>query len=377
MKTNVASSPANRLQTGTVNVVSANPIALLQKYTVQRVINIAGLPHTTPGNYFVDAANAGQLISKAGATAPEPEPLYDKREDVSATDEALAVWKPRSVLVDKATLGLKRPDYEDEEAAVDGQGGKRNLQKQREYMEQETEIILKLLPAFKKHLITMVDAAAEEGGTAKIGTLGLNDCVGYATTLEALIRERIPAERGGMVGQRWTHKVRPDKKDAPFNFHGATVVASDGADAVTLEAHSGQEKLSAPVFHIRAGGIEGFASDNKEKAPGLFVENAEVDRNLLGALPEIRSFLQGDAWASANLPILKTSLAYNTASKPRTIEPEPERPVRKPVEEEEKKAPVTDLPKSASAGPSGNGAQASGGGGLSGFFSFLGRLFGK
>lgn len=101
----------------------------------------------------------------------------------------------------------------------------------------------------------------------------------------------------GLVGKTWVHQTNPE--EAHFPYHSATVVAQDGADAVTLEAHAGQD-ITAPVFHIRHGGKTGFEEANKASAPGKYQDEAlEMDQEAIdGIMDRINMLKMG--WADVN-----------------------------------------------------------------------------
>lgn len=114
------------------------------------------------------------------------------------------------------------------------------------------------------------------GGTKLL--IGENDCAKWAQNLQRMIREeyeRLGVEMEGRdesktldavkesmptlrIGDSMYHVYQGDQADC--GWHGATVVANDGATSITLEAHVSKD-LTAPEFHMRRG-ILGFVRDN-------------------------------------------------------------------------------------------------------------------
>ncbi|MTI87753.1 MAG: hypothetical protein FH748_07275 [Balneolaceae bacterium] len=265
----IANNHTKSLSDKTVQPMSANGTV------VQRAIDISVMDHTQNDEYFIAHGGSKKLFSKAEAPTPQPRALYDEQDNTSVSGEELKVWKPRSKVADKKKISGETPVYtETGELVTDLQ-----------------EIQETVLMEIMREIEAEVNA-----GPGRLGTAGINDCLGYATTLRRMI-VAFGDDPQGLVGRTWVHQTNP--KGADFPYHAATVVAQDGADAVTLEAHAGQD-ITVPVFHIRHGGKAGFEEANKASAPGKYQDEAhEMDREAIdGIMDKIEMLKMG--WADVN-----------------------------------------------------------------------------
>lgn len=220
---------------------------------VQRAVDLSTLSTTQNDLYYTVVNGGTKLISKAFAPAPEPKPLYNEEEKTAMNGDNLKVWKPRSKFADKKKLSGETPVY-----------GAANQLLTR-YFDIEDTVMAEIMGDVEG------DIENRQGDRGlRLGTAGMNDCKGYATTLKAMIA-KYGDNPQGLVGKSWLHETRQEA--ANFPYHGATVVAQDGNDAVTLEAHAGQE-LTVPKFHIRPGGKTGFEDSNKESYPNQYQDSA-------------------------------------------------------------------------------------------------------
>jgi hypothetical protein len=220
---------------------------------VQRVVNLSTLSSTENKIYYTIVGGGNELISKASATAPEPKPLYNEKDEIAPDGDKLKVWKPRSKFADKKKLSGQIPIY-----------GTFN-----QILTKHFDIEDKVLDEIMSEVERDINNRQGDKGL-RLGTAGMNDCKGYAITLKAMIA-KYGENPQGLVGKSWLHETKP--KEANFPYHGATVVAQDANDAVTLEAHAGQD-LTAPMFHIRQGGKSGFEDSNKESYPNQYQDTA-------------------------------------------------------------------------------------------------------
>lgn len=247
---------------------------------VQRSIDLSTLASTENQLYHTEAAGGVRLVSTQDAAAPEPPALYGVADDTSTEGADLKVWQPRSKLADKKKLRGETPVHDSSGTLL-------------EDLHEINDTVL-------AQIIAQVDAQIDDrqGDTGlRLGTAGINDCKGFALTLRALI-SHYGQNPQGMVGGMWLHETEPDKADFPY--HGATVVAEDGTDAVTLEAHAGQD-ITEPRFHIRTGGKAGFEAANHISHPDEYQEKAhEVPRQ---APEEAREMLDAlkDAWTDETM----------------------------------------------------------------------------
>ncbi len=223
--------------------------------------------------YYIDPAVRTILLSQEDAPAPQPRALYAEQSvETTNNDDAeieMNSWKPRSNFL------IKIAQNDDAEEAVDEDA---NEQIQVQDLADKTGAIRAL-----------IDDRDDDDGL-RLGTTGKNDCLGYATTLKVLIA-KYAEQQDGMIGETWQHDATDD---APFNYHAATVVAQDGGDAVTLEAHS-SKILIAPQFHIRPGGKAGFEAENKAGYEGQFVDEAQIVNASVDQIDLIHDQL-ADAW---------------------------------------------------------------------------------
>lgn len=242
--------------------IAANPLQLLKKAAapagaVQRVVNVEGLRHTAKHLYYAAEEGSRELVSGPNAPAPAPTPLFDRREDKDQNNNDVVVWTSRSKFVDKAST-------QSEESKPGNAGKDRD----------------ELGEAVFLRLVNEVNAAKINDGQLRLNTVGLNDCVGYAITLQILIHKY--NQRKGLVGELWQHAVV--NNNVNYYYHGATVIAEDLPDTVTLEGHAGKEVLPVPLFHIRYNGVTGFEADNISSAPDTFADNAAVYSTYLNYL---------------------------------------------------------------------------------------------
>ncbi|MEN2399203.1 DUF4157 domain-containing protein [Flavobacterium sp. MC2016-06] len=241
-------------KTTTNNLKSKQNTQLITSNNViQRAVDLSTLSSTKNDLYYTVVGGGASLISKSAAPGPQPKPLYNVEDKVAINGDNLKVWKPRSKFADKKKLKGETLVYN-----TTGQVIKKHF-----------DIQDKVLGDLMNEIELDIQNRKGDKDT-RIGTAGMNDCKGYATTLKALIR-KYGKNPTGLIGKSWLHETLPDK--ASFPYHGATVVAQDGSDAVTLEAHAGQE-LSVPVFHIRHGGKSGFEESNKKAYPGQYKDTS-------------------------------------------------------------------------------------------------------
>lgn len=209
---------------------------------IQRVVDLSTLEQTANSAYMVDPSNRSQLYATRDATPPEPAGLYVQANERTTTGSQLRVYKPNVRLVGDAPV--------DDHFVPDTQ---RALETAR--------------PVVK----------------ATMAMLGKNDCLAFANKLRTLIAfERM--RKLGFSKKKWgkTSKtfgvggIMKHTFDGDFPYHGATVVAKDGASLITLEADT-REVLSKPEFYIHAG-TEGFIDDNR--APILKKTGHDVGRSL-------------------------------------------------------------------------------------------------
>ncbi|MBW2663244.1 MAG: DUF4157 domain-containing protein [Deltaproteobacteria bacterium] len=264
----------------------------------QRDIDLTPLADTENDLYYTGHGGGRKLISQADAPPPQPRSLYNEQDNTALNGGELKVWKPRSKLADKKKLSGETPVYtETQELVTDLH-----------------EIQETVLAQMMREIQVEVNDVGE-GEEHRLGTAGINDCLGYATTLCAMIA-RYGDNPQGLVGRMWVH--RTDTNVATFPYHSATVVAQDGTDAVTLEAHAGQD-ITAPVFHIRKGGKTGFEDANKESAPGQYSDTAdELQIETLQNATALTNNLK-IGWADVNSRSDKSSI-YETGE---TIVPTP------------------------------------------------------
>ena len=223
------------------------------KMVIQRAVDLSTLSSTENSWYYTVIGGGTKLISLATAPAPEPKPLYNEEDKTAMNGDPLKIWKPRSKFADKKKLSGETPVYNAADELLEN------------YFDIEDTVLAQLMAEVERDID---DRQGDRG--LRLGTAGMNDCKGYATTLKAMIA-KYGQDPQGLVGRSWLHETRPE--EASFPYHGATVVAQDGNDAVTLEAHAGQD-LTVPKFHIRRGGKAGFEQSNKESYPNQYKDTA-------------------------------------------------------------------------------------------------------
>ena len=197
---------------------------------MQPVVPTVGAQFTQNGNYFMVPGKPGSLYSRISAAAPKPASLYAQKLDYTSPPPRQLVyeWTPN-------VRFLNRDELNGNDQAI-------------ELLKSE----------FRRQTGSEVPSVL---------ILGKNDCSNFATALSSLIgvgatRQEVTTrgELAGLsadVGVMMKHHY---PRDAGCEYHAATVVAKDGTDLVTLEAHVSRE-LMHPEFHIRRGVI-GFVDDN-------------------------------------------------------------------------------------------------------------------
>lgn len=233
--------------------IQATQFQVMANQVVQRAVDLSTLSATQSNLYYTVVGGGKSLISRDMAPGPEPKPLYNEEDKTAMNGDKLKVWRPRSKFADKKKLSGETPVY--------GAAG----QLLTKYFDIEDAVLAEIMLEVESEID---DRRGDRG--LRLGTAGMNDCKGYATTLKAMIAS-YGDDPQGLLGKSWLHETRPEA--ASFPYHGATVVAQDGSDAVTLEAHAGQE-LTVPMFHIRRGGKAGFEASNKASYPGQYQDAA-------------------------------------------------------------------------------------------------------
>lgn len=274
---------------------NANQLGQLQNSSsppvLQRAIDLSTLAETQNRQYYTVAGGGKKLISNAGAPPPEPVALYKQQNNTALNGAVLKIWVPRSKLADRKKISGETPVYSESGDLIN------NLH----------EIEDSVLAQIEDQVQAEVNDRQGDSGL-RLGTAGRNDCKGFATTLQSMIA-RYGENPQGLVGRSWLHPTNPDK--ASFPYHGATVVAQDGADAVTLEAHAGQD-LTAPNFHIRRGGKSGFENANKASNPGQYA--ATASESLIQQIDEANEVVNmlKQAWTDVNVRSDKSAI-YESA----------------------------------------------------------------
>ncbi|MEM9903573.1 MAG: DUF4157 domain-containing protein [Cyanobacteria bacterium P01_D01_bin.44] len=215
--------------------------------------------------YFIDTnseqGDRRKLYSRVGANPPEPIGLYKRGKSESEQKTQLNTWEPNIAFTRKS------PNNETKKAEKTRKNFNRNQLK---------EIIKNIQPG--------------KNDAPKLGIVGDNDCAKMANAIHDLIEitKKDPENDSThtfnnkdnseisdpkyselltvTVGDQWIHRYdiqnKPPGDATTCSYHSATVVATDGTDAVTLEAHAGMNNLLEPKFHVRRGGPEGFVEDN-------------------------------------------------------------------------------------------------------------------
>lgn len=209
---------------------------------IQREVDLTEDTVTTENEaYFVKQDDTEVLYSNVTAPPPLPQKLYYKEEERSTERQRLYKWLPNAQFLTK----------DDERGIIDHGGnvsGITNFDDIDDYLQ---------FPVPGDHCLEL----------PYIGTLGHNDCSGWARTLRTMIsaegvdNSALHPDDEMAIGDRMTHIFDSDEP-MHCSVHSATVVATDGSSLVTLEAHA-SKNLLAPEFHIREGKA-GFLADNNQ-----------------------------------------------------------------------------------------------------------------
>lgn len=256
-------------------------------YTVaQFVVDWAAVEKTAADNYAVSADHS-TLYSKGDAAAPEPASLYAQGTETT-NDEvpaALKTWKPNVKFLTGSAIDHGHVPTQEERAGwEDGS-----------IDQPDNDTILgELRPEYERIKAEVTEAMeaepAEGGASPTTGIVGRNDCAQWANALQGLIyRSREAVEAAVKRDFDLGAEADPDMEGAPAvgvgdkmeqqlgegagsGHHGATVVVTDGASLVTLEAHV-EKELTAPEFHIHEG-LSGFVDSNNAgpEGPNQFLE---------------------------------------------------------------------------------------------------------
>ncbi len=247
----------------------ARPRTGLNAAAIQLMPAWESLERTESSKYGTEDGDRHVLYGSQAAVPPRPAGLYSVASD-SHSEVQYQVWKPNVVFASKD----QRATLEREQDSV---------YRLREEGSLPAGLItekVKTMVDFVENIArTIVDNIDQQDGSPTTGVLGVNDCGNWANKL----REMIAAELGdeekeegeihskfdtegeaelpevSAPGDQMTHLFN-DVEDLGCTHHSATVVAVDGADLVTLEAHASKD-LTAPEFHVRHG-LQGFVTDN-------------------------------------------------------------------------------------------------------------------
>lgn len=263
----------------------------------QRALDLSTLATTRNHLYYTVFGGGEKLISEAAAPAPEPRALYNEQDKTAINGRKLTVWKPRSQLADKKKLKGETPVYRETGVLIT------------DLIELEDTVLAQIMEQVRAEVN---DREGDRG--LRLGTAGMNDCKGFATTLRSMIA-KYGENPNGLVGKSWLHPTDPHR--ASFPYHGATVVAQDSGDAVTLEAHAGQD-LTAPKFHIRRGGKIGFESANKQSHPGQYTDTAAESPIQQIDEAEVVINMLKQAWTDVNVRSDKSAV-YESSELPATF----------------------------------------------------------
>ena len=228
-----------------------------QSPVIQRVVNAATAEQSVNSQYFIDPASRQVLYSDTNATDPLPTGLYSRGNDAlnNLAQTPLFSWTPNVRLFSNSeaiTAGTNRTQQVPSDSLC-GLAGMLGFTKDIPDHTLEDGLIGNL-----QGQITGLPNAPTRG------VIGKNDCREFANYLHHAIGEEVvapnTAPRGHQetrLGDRMGHTLT-DPNDCPFHY--ATIVATDAASKVTLEANAGFN-LTAPEFFIR-NGITGFMNAN-------------------------------------------------------------------------------------------------------------------
>jgi hypothetical protein len=246
---------------------------------VQRVVAWNDLETTQEKDlYGVNPKDRNVLYGKKDAFDPEPSGLYSHGSDTEQnTSQKLKTWIPNVRFMQGAAL-------EASSAPADFvRFFSRTLSdRTSEFMEnRKAKDVFRDLKNLEEQVTQTMGRKIETGKAPTMGVVGKNDCLNWAVMLQKLIRQaQVKAETAKEstrnVEQNFDlDKEEPERHLQPGDtmqqklgegsgsaYHGATIVARDTQDLVTLEAHV-EKNITAPKFHIRAG-LKGFVNDNNE-----------------------------------------------------------------------------------------------------------------
>jgi hypothetical protein len=218
--------------------------------------------------YGIEMGNRNILYGSQEAASPKPSGLYSEETD-NHSEVDYKTWKPNVVFASKDQRKVL-------ESGASLEGRMEDVGADKEIITQNAKVMLDYTDAIAK---TIRDKVDQEDGSPTTGVLGVNDCGNWANKLREMIsaqlriedlevgeahskfdtdaEEALPAVSA--PGDQMTH-IFNDVEDLDCAHHSATVVAVDGADLITLEAHASKDLL-APEFHVRQG-LQGFITDN-------------------------------------------------------------------------------------------------------------------
>lgn len=224
---------------------------------IQRVVNAATAEQSVNGQYFIDPASRQVLYSDTNAAPPLPTGLYSRGNDTlnNFALTPLFSWTPNVRLFSDAeatTAGTNRKQQVPSDSLC-GLAGMLGFTKDIPDHTLEDGLIGNL-----QGQITGLPNAPTRG------VIGKNDCQEFANYLHHAIGSEIAipnmtprAPQETRLGDKMGHTLN-DPNDCPYHY--ATIVATDAASKVTLEANAGFN-LTAPEFFIR-NGITGFMNAN-------------------------------------------------------------------------------------------------------------------
>lgn len=251
------------------------PAVCQPKYRAKGRLKTRGW-YTASGKYFIADNNTHKLYSSWRADPPQPASLYDKSWEWSS-GLTWSMWTPKvQFLPNNKQMNVGEPHAEYKKAVA-------------------------------KH-------------TQGSFIFGKNDCSNFATALSSLIGEEkglapsnmklkgavelIPNADAATVGTYMKHLFHGSQR---CEYHAATVVAVDGKDLVTLEAHV-SKPITTPEFHIRSG-VYGFVRDNDPKFQyGDDVDLQQIGTQQIGNARNMASNLNNPEFANSVDGILERGL---------------------------------------------------------------------
>ncbi|MDY6948846.1 MAG: hypothetical protein SXG53_24390 [Pseudomonadota bacterium] len=224
---------------------------------IQRVVDQATAEHSANNQYFIAPGNRSILYSDVNAAAPLPTGLYARGNDAlnDLAQTPLYSWTPNVRLFSNAeagTAGTNRTRQVPSDSFC-GLAGMLGFTMDVPDHTLEDNLIGNL----RGRITGLANAPTR-------GVIGKNDCREFATYLHNAIGSEIAAPNAAprapqetRLGDRMGHTLT-DPNDCPYHY--ATIVATDAASKVTLEANAGFD-LTEPEFFLR-NGITGFMNAN-------------------------------------------------------------------------------------------------------------------